>query len=268
MKPVAISYNYNYGFTLGISPYTSTADNPVMLTDPTGMDTISVKYNVQTKKWEIGKTILSKGDDVFLVYADSRVNDYTVYTFSAGKSGHRISVLNLEITKYGTLSVYHISGHTGVGANGYFISPGGSPGLQVGSNKRLPDNVYRLGFNMGKWLKPLIYVYYDATTKSFKYIAFRGIKSHPVYTNKKSPLAWGNPVLSGWTKGCFVIASDYRLAKYGKGYEIQYGNSIMTSQIFDAYLGAYKLGFDKGRPWSLFKTNLQEWTFIVKTHHQ
>ena len=37
MKTRNISYNYAYGFTPGISPYTYTADNPVMLTDPDGM---------------------------------------------------------------------------------------------------------------------------------------------------------------------------------------------------------------------------------------
>lgn len=50
-----------------MSPYKYCAWNPVKLVDPDGRDIINIKYNARDKKWVIGKPILAKGNDVFII---------------------------------------------------------------------------------------------------------------------------------------------------------------------------------------------------------
>jgi RHS repeat-associated protein len=106
------------------SPYATFANNPIWFVDANGLDTVDIIKN-EKGKWEISKTQIVKGDDVFRV----KVGDETkTYTFSEGEYGKRFNVLNLESkgdnkTGY-TLGIYHISGQEGEGATGYTITPG------------------------------------------------------------------------------------------------------------------------------------------------
>ena len=100
-----------------LSPYAYCANNPIILIDPDGRDTIDIVKN-DDGKWSISNIQIVKGDDVFRV----KTGDETqTYTFSEGEYGKRVNILNLENNDDYTLGIYHISGAEN-GGTGYTCS--------------------------------------------------------------------------------------------------------------------------------------------------
>lgn len=76
-----------------ISPYAYCMWNPIRSIDPNGMDTLNVKYNNKTKKWDIGTLIIAQGNDVINVTkGDGSTGSFF---FSEGKYGKRICNVTL-----------------------------------------------------------------------------------------------------------------------------------------------------------------------------
>lgn len=200
------------------SPYAILANNPIWFVDPNGADTLDIMKN-DAGKWIVSNTQIVEGDDVFRVKVGDETNSYT---FSEGEYGKRVNVLNLENNDNYTLSIYHISGAE-EGGTGYAVTPGGSASGEVNSNKRLPTDVYDLEASPNSgviWRQP--WVVRGENTGS---VRSRGVKFHFGYTEPRK-----------WTKGCFVISSDY---------DIQYGvikytqeQSRQAVRDFDRHLGA------------------------------
>ncbi|HOV55811.1 MAG TPA: RHS repeat-associated core domain-containing protein [Bacteroidales bacterium] len=228
-----------------LSPYCYTANNPVVLVDPNGMDTIDIVKN-DDGKWSISNTQIVKGDDVFRVKTGDKTQ---TYTFSEGEYGKRVNVLNLENNEDYTLGIYHVSGQEGEGATGYAVTPGGEPSTTKGSHKRLPDDVYTItptNSHDHKWVQPLISI----GEKSGN-VSGRGVKIHPAPS--KLPFT----EVTQWTDGCFVISTDYFI-KNGLLY-YNSNTSINTSTQINTLLGAtkhYNAVGTKNRPGSDFNNGI------------
>jgi len=244
------------------SPYAAFANNSIWFIDPNGADTIYASKNTETGKWDITKTQLAKGDDVFrITYGDHSKQ----FVFSEGENGKRINVLNIESKesegndkKGYTLGIYHISGQEGEGATGFAVTPEGSSSTKESSGKRLPDDTYTLNGTDGhsdyKWVQPLIH-----TGTNGGHVGGRGVKIHP--TPSKSPETKANR----WTAGCYVVCTDYSL----KGGTVYYKSklSIKTSKQINTMLGAtkhYDAVGKKSRPGSDFGNGIQ-FKLIQKT---
>ena len=204
--PLALSYP-------SLSPYAYCANNPVNFIDPLGSDTINISFS--NNKWIFEKPIISNGDDVFNVTTG---NQKQTYVFSEGEYGNRVDMLNLQIGKNKTdytLGIYHVSGSDSEGT-GFYVAPGGYPSAENGSNRRIPDGEYPIvaPSAWAQWRKPGV----GGT------VATRGIRFHT---------GWGNAM--DWTKGCFILSSDYNLNGY---IEYNKSESIKASQNFDRLLGA------------------------------
>lgn len=177
------------------SPYATFANNPIWLTDPTGLDTLKITLN-DKGKYKITERIKSKGDDVFNINAGE---EFYSYTFKEGKKGEkRISALNLESNDEYTLGVYNISQIEGDSSYGFYVLPGGESSTKLESGKRLPDGEYYLtpSSSGSKWETPWV------KSKSNSEVANRGIKWHPALSESAQ----------GWTAGCFVVFPSYRLS--------------------------------------------------------
>jgi hypothetical protein len=211
------------------SSYSCFSNNPMFLIDPNGADTIYASKNTETGKWNITKTQLAKGNDVFRI----TLGNYSKqFVFSEGEYGERLDILNIENNDKFTLGIYHVSGQSEEGATGFTITPGGKPSRKANSKKRLPDDIYTLtGTGNGKdqssykWIQPLI-----NTGEGGGYVGGRGVKIHP------APSKLPETEVSQWTDGCYVVCSDYNL--YSDGI-IKYNSnlSVTTSKQLNTMLG-------------------------------
>ncbi len=229
----------------GWSGYVYVMGNPLRYVDVEGLDTIDIVKNAEGK-WVISKRQIVEGDDVF------RVKDGDVtktYTFSEGEYGKRILVLNLENTKKYTLGIYHISGKSDEKATGYVVTPGGEPSTEVGSGKRLPDDVYTLAptkSHQVKWVQPWI-----QRGESVGDVSKRGVKIHPVASSDKEVEA------VKWTAGCFIVCTEYIIRNNGIYYNSS--KSKETSKKINTILGAtkhYEKVGTKNRPGSDFSKGI------------
>jgi hypothetical protein len=171
-------------------------------------------------KWNISKQQMAKGNDVFRV--NSGNNKTATYTFSQGDYGKRIDMLNLENNENYTLGVYHISGAK-EGGTGFAVTPGGAPSTQVNSYKRLPPDFYTLGQGYNKWRQPMVMRGEENGDVSGRYVKFHLGYSYPI----------------SWTKGCFVISSDY--VKEGNTIKYNQKESRQALREFDRNLGARRI---------------------------
>ena len=176
-----------------MSPYAYCANNPVILVDPDGRDTLNIKYLENTKKWEISSLINAKGNDVFIVTKD---NNTQKFEFSEEEYGERVNLLNLEISEKSTLGVYHVSGSSKAG---FYVAPGGEASNEINSGKRIEDGKYPICKPEGnvKWHTPGV----------GGKVAQRGIRFHNAGVFPRQ-----------WTSGCFVLSSNYEL----KGNDIKF----------------------------------------------
>lgn len=143
--------------------------------------------------------------------------------FSEDKYGDRVNFLNLYIGSFSggyTLGAYHVSGSAESGATGYYITPGGAPSLEEGSNRRVPEGEYPMTTpgGTGEWRRP------GLGGPAIK----RGVKIH---------FGYSKPVK--WTQACFVISSDYSK----RDGDIIYNKEQSRNQLkqFDRVLGASKI---------------------------
>jgi hypothetical protein len=203
------------------SPYSTFAGNPILLIDPFGADTIDINKN-DGGKWEISNKQIVEGNDIFRVTADGKT---TIHTFSEGEYGKRINMLNLENNDNHTLGIFHISGNNSNHGVGYYVTPGGDASTKLNSNKRLPADIYTLGgsYNQAKWRQ--IWVLKGEQNGD---VSERGVKFHFGYTIPK-----------GWTKGCFIVATDYELVN--EQIKFSKRNSRATLIWLDQALGATKV---------------------------
>ncbi len=205
-----------------LSPYAYCANNPIILIDPDGRDTIDIVKN-DDGKWSISNIQIVKGDDVFRV----KTGDETqTYTFSEGEYGKRVNILNLENNDDYTLGIYHISGAEN-GGTGYTITPGGEASTGKGSNKRLPPDTYTLEQGGGIWHQPWV-----TEGETSGDVRSRGIKFH---------FGYGDP--TKWTKGCFVISSNYTPKNGSILFEESESRQALIN--FDRNLGATDINTNK-----------------------
>ena len=204
------------------SGYMYCLGNPVILIDPSGLDTIDVNKN-DKGIWTITNKQIVEGNDVFRINTG---NETKTYTFSDGEYGKRINILNLENNEDYTLGIYHISGAE-EGGTGFVITPGGEPSTELGSNKRLPSDIYKLGHGGTKWDQVWV-----LSGENSGNVSERGIKFH-----------FGYPNPTAWTTGCFVISSGY--TKEGDAISFKKDESRQALIDFDTNLGGKTYNYNR-----------------------
>ncbi|MGB4791623.1 MAG: hypothetical protein WBH46_08640, partial [Bacteroidales bacterium] len=202
--------------------YMYCSGNPVILIDPSGLDTIDVNKN-DKGIWTITNKQIVEGNDVFRINTG---NETKTYTFSDGEYGKRINILNLENNEDYTLGIYHISGAE-EGGTGFVITPGGEPSTELGSNKRLPSDIYKLGHGGTKWDQVWV-----LSGENSGNVSERGIKFH-----------FGYPNPTAWTTGCFVISSGY--TKEGDAISFKKDESRQALIDFDTNLGGKTYNYNR-----------------------
>lgn len=203
----------------GYSGYAYSYNNPIRYMDLMGLDTLDINYN-DDGIWEITNTQMVKGDDLFRITKDGITK---THTFSEGKYGERINMLNLETNDDYTLGVYHVSGAKYAnGRTGYYITPGGDASTEVGSNARLPADTYDLQASpeTASWRQ--IWVTNGEANGD---VSPRGIKFH-----------FGGSSPADWTKGCFILSGEY--TKNGNNIQYNYSESRTATIWMDFHLGA------------------------------
>ncbi|MDE7375813.1 MAG: hypothetical protein K2N16_03080, partial [Muribaculaceae bacterium] len=227
-----------------ISPYVYCMGDPINYADPTGCDTVNICY--KDGKWNISNLIIAKGDDVFNITIDDETSSVT---FSEGEYGNRVDALTLQNAGEGSyaLGVYHVSGEA-EGATGFYVTPGGESSNVEGSKRRIKDGVYPIkepdqNPNL-KWHTPGV----------GGVVASRGIRFH--YTE--------DTIALNYTKGCFVLATDYSISNGKIIYDLQ--NSLNASISFNMALGANEIKPFKnnGRTGAVFNTPITH-KLILKT---
>ena len=198
-----------------LSPYAFCANNFVNAVDYNGMDTINISWSQE--KWVISDPIIAKGDDVFNV--TDAFGNLSSYTFNNNGEGKNVNMLNIETTDSYNMGVYHISGSTESGGTGYYVTPGGEASNKLNSNARIEDGVY-----------PLLSPTEGAQWKQFGVgggVSKRGIRIH---------YGMGEGMnLMRWTKGCFLLSSDYNYHLNMPSYSGT--ESKATVKAFDMILG-------------------------------
>ena len=197
-----------------MSSYCYTMGNPIRLIDPIGTDTLDITF--ANGKWSYSTPIIAKGNDIFRIHKDNRIG---IATFEGGNS---LNLLNLFVgdDKSYTLGIYHISGSSEIGATGFYVAPGGKASIVEESKRRIPDGTYPMTTPEGweQWRQPGI----GGSVKD------RGIRFH-----------FSNSLPLNWTKGCFILSSDYSVVNNN----IEYNKEESRSQVraFDFALGASKV---------------------------
>jgi len=242
-----IEKHYDY------TPYAYTYNNPILFIDVMGLDTVDINFN-DDGIWEITNSQVVKGNDVFRVTKDGET---TTHTFSEGEYGKRVNVLNLENTDDYTLGVYHVSGSKFKDWSvGYVVTPGGDASTEVGSGKRLPEDIYDLKASPEgtKWEQVWV-----TNGKANGDVSARGIKFH-----------FGGSTPSDWTEGCFIFSSSY--TKNSNNIQFNFNESRRATIWMDFQLGAqyvYRYAKQKyngaGRIGANFgNTNLLNHKLIIK----
>ena len=192
------------------TPYLAFAGNPVMCYDPSGCDTVWVKYDDKTKTWAIQNTVKSKGADYIITEKDGACRKYE---FSEGEYGNRVIGLCLEISKDYSINVLHVSGEK----DGTFlaITPGGEASNVANTGKRIKFGNYPITTPTGReeWRRPGL----------GGEVLNRGIRFH--YGANLS-----------WTEGCFLVT--YAYSKSGNTVTMNKNKSREAADKFDDFLGA------------------------------
>ena len=88
LKTSNISYNYDHGFTPGMSPYTNTTDNPVMLTDPEGKDfVILIAKDGASGYGHLGAVVQDESENFYYVTMGAAENASFSKMFASGIKG-------------------------------------------------------------------------------------------------------------------------------------------------------------------------------------
>jgi len=223
----------------GQSPYNFSLNNPVRYVDIKGLDTLDITR--KKNKWVFTNYQKVKGNDVIRVH----VGDMTYsYTYSEGEYGKRVMALTLPEDTKDNFGIYLVSGaKLESGAYGYFVTPGGSRSNVNRSGKTILSGAYFLtdAPYATKW-KTLQIVGDGGNDIN---VEPRGIMIHHMgYLTSKNN-EWHSPVLGGWTEGCFILSSDYRIST---GHvEYHYRESINTVAFVLYNLGGSNNVRDHGR---------------------
>ena len=127
-----------------ISPHVFCAANPVMISDPTGMDTVRV--NLTDGEWVIEPSVVCEGDDVIIVCDGAKSS---MYVFDEGEYGNRmIGVVLEDDGKTESFGIYHLSG---TNISGFMLQPEGPENPNEGSNKRIPVGSYSTTTGGSRW---------------------------------------------------------------------------------------------------------------------
>lgn len=197
--------------------YAVFANNPVWFMDPNGRDTVDINKD-DKGKWNVSKTQIAKGDDVFRV----KIGDQTkTYTFSEGEYGKRINYLRLEDKENETFGIFHLSG---TDATGYIVEPEGPDTKESGKNKRIPIGSYNLKYS-------------NPDPKLVKWPGYPLIYNNNVSAGRGILLHWGEN--RKWSEGCLIVSCDYSLDKQGRT-TFSITKSEEMIKIIGTYLGAAK----------------------------
>ncbi len=189
------------------SSYTTFADNPIWFVDPMGLDTVDVTLK-DDGKWEIVKTQIAKGDDVFRLKVGEET--YT-YTFNEGEYGKRMAYLRLEALddpnnkkKSYTLGVFHLSG---TNISGFVLEPGGPATTKSNQNQRIPTGIYNLKFSNPKYSSGSTYKF------STKWPGYPLLYNENVGKNRGVRIHWSKATPRAWTTACLVVNTEYSIKK-------------------------------------------------------
>ncbi len=203
----------------GAVPYNFTLNNPIILIDPLGLDTLDVTR--KDNKWVFTNYQEADGDDVIRVHVGKMT-----YSYNYSSEEDHIIFLNLPENTTDNFGIYFLpSGENRDATYGYFVTPGGTRSNRNNSHKTILPGIYEMvNAAGGKW--ETLSVTGDGGNDDD--ITIRGIKIHN-FGYLEKPSTWGSPVETGWTKGCFVLASEYRVNSETNHVEFNYFSSRMAT---------------------------------------
>lgn len=195
--------------------------NPIMYTDPTGMDTVCV--NFIDDKWVVDPPVICEGNDVIVINDGTETS---IITFDEGKYGNRfVGVVLEDDQSTESFGVYHLSGTDIVG---YMLQPPGpeSPIPDDQKNRRIPVGSYTTQTGKGE----LWYNY---------------IQLVPTGT-KRTGIAIHYGKTAEWSKGCILISYEYSKINGLTYFDIDESKSACWD--YARYLGANKRTKDTPMP--------------------
>ena len=187
-----------------ISPYAWCGNNPVNYVDPDGMDTIDVRFNIETNHWDLGTPIIAKGNDV--VRVTDRDGNTSEYSFSEGEYGKRICSVRLESTEQQTFGMFYLSG---TGFAGYSVEPAGEPNNDI-KGKPIEIGEYSICRGNGpKWTGWPV-------QSSNSLDADRGVCIHYAGNHDENyELKNQDRIAVRWSTKCMVVSNDYTIDNSG-----------------------------------------------------
>ena len=215
-----------------ISPYAYCAWNPVKLVDPDGRDTLNVKYNSKTNKWDFETPIIAEGNDVINVTKGDGEDPVSV-EFSEGDYGKRICNLTLEDNGQQTLDVFLLSGE---GVAGYAVEPTGvadnSKSVEkYGVTVPIECGIYSIGPVGGDKWSGWPEQYNNTLAKG------RGVAIHYAWSKRNDSKHQSGLKAKDWSTKCAVVSSSYALNS--QGVVLYDGNqSKAMAQKVASYCGA------------------------------